>query len=830
MKHRKGKGGRPPIADGKNKVISLRLANDVLKRIGAFADADQRETSAAIRLLIEDGLKTFDERKESKRSELTKVLIGTLDEHAEELTRLNNSGAGIFVQVNAGNRRGAGNISGLRALFVDKDDGALVGLKIKPTILVQAKRGMHAYWRLRPGEPLGQFKPAQKSLIHYLATDISIHNLDRVMRLPGFYHMKDTNNPFMVPVLEANDVTYSINDILNDDVYPEWYYDVPKLDSKKSGGVDNDTRLDCFKDWVSCQPVAEGERNTTVVRIVREGLGQRIGGENLRLIVEEYCHASGLPLCEGTEILERHILQHKNEPFEPFIRLGSQTYDIVNRRIVWNKPSSDGQKEIPLCNFDARIVREETHDDGAEKKTLFSIDGTVSSGEPLPKISISSEEFAVGQWPTKHWGSRAIVYVGKESHLRVAIQELSRSVDRVVIYRHTGWRQINGEYVYLHGNGAIGVSGSTQRPLKDYGAALVARLQVNLIGMPTSRVLAFLSGPTGCFKSSLIGAMQAHFGAAFNTSHLPDNWTSTENSLEKKAFLLKDCIFTIDEWTPTGTNAETDRLKAKAERILRSQGNQSGRGRMTATCDVRPEYYPRGAIISTGEDMPQGHSLRARTLQIELSHGDINAKELSKLQDAAAKGLLSQAASAFIKWLAPRIPHYKKYLPRVHSRLKRKISLENAHNRTPDVAASLGVGLWIFLKFAADSGAIDKSQRRQKWQDGWSAICDSADEQRVHQQPEDLAEKFVGYIKYGLTMGVAYLEKDSGLGYGSVGASKIGWLSGDEVCLHPDAAFSMAQELARSRASTLQFPKTHSGRDWHNVASSLLMGQRTEIS
>ena len=134
-----------------------------------------------------------------------------------------------------------------------------------------------------------------------------------------------------------------------------------------------------------------------------------------------------------------------------------------------------------------------------------------------------------------------------------------------------------------------------------------------------------LTGPTGAFKTELAALAQAHFGAAFNGRRLPASWADTANMLEKKAFLAKDAVLVVDDFAPTGTTADVQRLHREADRLFRAAGNRSGRARMRADGGSRPTYYPRGLIISTGEDIPSGQSLRARLLVLELTPGEIPA-------------------------------------------------------------------------------------------------------------------------------------------------------------------------------------------------------------
>ena len=146
-----------------------------------------------------------------KNKALIKQFNGSFEQHASQLTQLNQQGAGVFVTINQTDLQGrkAENITAIRALFVDFDnsradrlndllsldrlyDGALL-----PSFIVETSIGKHhAYW-LADGISLGEFKPYQETLIYFFSglfdgdnVDKAIHDLPRIMRLAGFYHNK----------------------------------------------------------------------------------------------------------------------------------------------------------------------------------------------------------------------------------------------------------------------------------------------------------------------------------------------------------------------------------------------------------------------------------------------------------------------------------------------------------------------------------------------------------------------------------------------------------------------------------------------------------------
>ena len=118
---------------------------------------------------------------------------------------------------------------------------------------------------------------------------------------------------------------------------------------------------------------------------------------------------------------------------------------------------------------------------------------------------------------------------------------------------------------------------------------------------------------------------------------LPGAWTSTANQLERRAFTLQDVLFVVDDYAPQALDHRE--LETKASRLLRAQGNLSGRGRLRADLSERPAMPPRGLILSTGEDRPGGRSILARTLLLELDRAQVDLARLSAAQQLASRPL-----------------------------------------------------------------------------------------------------------------------------------------------------------------------------------------------
>ena len=155
---------------------------------------------------------TFDDSHRKSMAK-AKVLHGTLDQHADELTRLNKCGAGIFVMVNRGNGvvhdgkktcRTNENVISVRALFADADGTPIepiLAICPPPHILVESSPNKwHIYW-LTNDTKLDEFKARQSAIANTFNTDPSVNDLARVLRVPGFFHQK--HEPFMTRLVTS---------------------------------------------------------------------------------------------------------------------------------------------------------------------------------------------------------------------------------------------------------------------------------------------------------------------------------------------------------------------------------------------------------------------------------------------------------------------------------------------------------------------------------------------------------------------------------------------------------------------------------------------------
>lgn len=521
-------------------------------------------------------------------------------------------------------------------------------------------------------------------------------------------------------------------------------------------------------------------------------------------------------------------------------------YHETANGIAKRKPTEE-EAWAPLTNFTARIIGEVAEDDGAEVRRIFEIEARLHGREK--RFCVTGEDFTAMNWPITNLGGEAYVYPGQgnKDHARTAIQILSGTIPAKTVYTHVGWRKHGDQHVYLHAGGAIGPNGAVEdvrvelrapftryhlpEPASDADLARAVRASMRLLDLAPDEITVplfggiwraaaggtdfslHLVGPTGVFKSALAALIQQHWGAQLDARHLPANWSSTSNTNEALAFIAKDAVLTVDDFSPTGSKYEIDKLHRDADRLLRGQGNQSGRGRMRADTTLRPARPPRGLIVSTGEDIPRGQSLRARILVVNLANGDVDKGRLTKRQKDADSGLYAMALWGFVRWLAQHHDRLRQeWLPEGLPMWREWASSSEQHARTPPLVADLYFGIRMFAVFAKAIGVFDATQRDELFDRGWEALGKAANRQAALQAGGEPAQRFLTLLAAALGSGKAHVANTMGDKPGEAKAwgwwkqgdnwqprgDRIGWVDGKDLYLEPEAAFSAAQEMAKN--------------------------------
>lgn len=126
-------------------------------------------------------------------------------------------GFGIFMTVNSfrGARRKE-NLERVNAWAVDMDEGSKADMHAKlqrspliPSLIIETKRGYQAYWLAKDGKPEHWNAVVLERLVPFFGADKNARDLCRILRVPGFLHLKNPSDPFRVREVWRLHVAYT---------------------------------------------------------------------------------------------------------------------------------------------------------------------------------------------------------------------------------------------------------------------------------------------------------------------------------------------------------------------------------------------------------------------------------------------------------------------------------------------------------------------------------------------------------------------------------------------------------------------------------------------
>lgn len=526
---------------------------------------------------------------------------------------------------------------------------------------------------------------------------------------------------------------------------------------------------------------------------------------------------------------------------------------------------------LHLANFVPTITEEVTRHTGAETQKLFTLNVTSSINGAQGTVQVTKAGLkSARDWAYDAIGGRGIIYPCSrdEAHVVAAAQFLSLGmVEERTTYAFTGWTEIDGRHVFLTSTGALGADGMDETTAVDLGTeklnryALPApdkrqsvdavRASLALLDLGPDKVMApqlcatyraplplqpettlWTFGGTGAFKSHIAALFAQHFGPELTVRGFPTGWQSTANAMEGIAFQLANVVMVVDDYVPQAAATKTDlaKLNEKVERLVRGAANSAGRSRMRVDGTVRPELYPRAQVVCTGEDVPPGQSLQARTNLVEIVKDDVTSDRLTPAQRTADEGVYAQAMAGYVQWLAEQYETAEDWPAQLKAELgegRDAVAKDvKGHSRAPEAVAGLLLGLRWFLRYARQIGAITQEEWTAIYQRCRTALLDGSAVQSAETKSLSAEAIYLKAIRTALTSGRAYLADLNSDGvpprteatrWGwaqddtdrlSARGEKIGWVSGDNIYLDPGAAYTAAVTQADRMRTPLQTSPT----------------------
>lgn len=431
---------------------------------------------------------------------------------------------------------------------------------------------------------------------------------------------------------------------------------------------------------------------------------------------------------------------------DPYVVKSNCLYEMVQVK--------DQVVPMKLADFVPALISEITRDDGTEQKKMFKVGAVHKSGIKLSEQIVSADEMQNMKWLLNRWGALGAAQPKQNvlSKICHAIMLTKGEVKFETMYLQTGWKKINGEYVFLMPTQNSPFTVELQGKLKNYSftekgsqedliylsAMLENSFAPQCVMLPLLAVtflcplnhflksagcepkfVTALIGKTGSRKSTLAALFLSFFGK-FSASDLPMSFHDTANSILSNIYYLKDVLTCIDDFHPSGMFHEQE-MKSIAQNISRYYGDRIGRARLNSKAELQSSKPPTGNAIITAEYTPEiSVSGSARYFNIELNENDVQLDDLSEYQQLANDGVLCgimqsyiewiknvylDDESAFVKTLEDVFLKYRKfYLDRLcANRIK-------FHNRTPDMLAHLKIGFAFLLVFLKSKNQINKSE------------------------------------------------------------------------------------------------------------------------
>jgi hypothetical protein len=493
------------------------------------------------------------------------------------------------------------------------------------------------------------------------------------------------------------------------------------------------------------------------------------------------------------------------------------------------RETDKGDREM-MANFVATITQETRYTDGMNAKTMLTIAGQIANPDPdkadepidLEPVEVSTDDFPGFAWVVPNWGTRCVIRPGSgmKDDLRAMIQ-LHSSPALKTVFKATGWQMVGNRRMFVHNGGAIGKAGNdpaitvrlphelsrynlaaAAEPKAAVGASL-ALLDLARHDLTWPLLLCTLAplygdcdfathvtGRTGSFKSELLSLFQSHYGPEMDARHLPGSWSSTPNAIEALAFYAKNCPFVLDDFVPAGTSWQQRSYQQNADKIIRAQGNQAGRARLSDTSTLQQTMFPRGLIMSTGEDTPEGHSVRGRLLIHEIAAGEIDPDNLTEAQR------MRPLFSGTVAWLAQVLagqPHDWKTRAAEFRPTYRGLG----HARTPDMLAKLHAVAEHFLAAAAAAGILSAADMRSYYTDAVKSLRAAGEKQA------SVLESHVRTIRGGTPVAAELLgwtverHGDELAAFKSRGPT-IGWVKrdSDELFLDVTQGYALIRKVA----------------------------------
>lgn len=174
-------------------------------------------------------IQLFDDNKNRRDSSLAKIVDASKfdsDVVSETLKKYNDKWAGIFFSVNSmiPGKRNKDSVTHINAWICECDDFTkeeqqekIKSCPLAPSLIVESNKSYHMYWFAKDGTKENWDKIC-RWLCNHFWWDQQVIDISRVLRVPGFNHMKNPDEPFMCEIFDGSWEYYTEEQML--EAYP----------------------------------------------------------------------------------------------------------------------------------------------------------------------------------------------------------------------------------------------------------------------------------------------------------------------------------------------------------------------------------------------------------------------------------------------------------------------------------------------------------------------------------------------------------------------------------------------------------------------------------
>ena len=407
---------------------------------------------------------------------------------------------------------------------------------------------------------------------------------------------------------------------------------------------------------------------------------------------------------------------------------------------------------VEISNFLPIIDEQIIYDNGKEVTIEYLIHAyLLDQKRELEQIRITKKELESFNFVlNSSWKLDAIISAGgHREKIREIAQIINRNTIKITkVYSNTGFVKDNaGKLNYLYHGGVIGDSKNVKVDLskdklqqyhfteKEFDLKESLKLSFSIMNLASEKItipllaitylaplttilnengipsdfILWLEGKTGSRKSSVTALMLSHFGN-FTRNTFVASFRDTINALERKAYLVKDSLFVVDDYVQESIS---NRNQDIAEKLFALYGDRTARDRMSQNGQfLRGSFVARGQCIVTAESFPSvSESRLARCLIVDINQNSIDLKKLTELQNN--KEMLAFCMKRYIGWIIENAENIQKHAKEIMEKLQRENQDNQVHGRMNESVNVLYIGFYMFLEFLLSNQIVNQTKKEK---------------------------------------------------------------------------------------------------------------------